>query len=179
MFMVLASSLALHSATYCSTVTLFCRQMSSCSLLQVTLCFVNMQSTPALTTAALELLAHFPSDKCKVPVERTYKLRSPRGGRSLRSPERNSTRGSDRSASLDLSNSRLQCAKMLAHASCWLQTVTHTLHAGASPPQPNTSVCLRTMWCYFVHKICKAVCCLSVSLWGVVTVLSVAFEVDN
>lgn len=58
-----------------------------------------MQSTPALITAATELLKRFPAEKCKIPVEVSYRLRSPRGGRGLRSPGRSAARGSDRSDS--------------------------------------------------------------------------------
>ena len=56
---------------------------------------VLVQSTPALTAAAHELLQRFPPKDCKTPVEVSHRLLSPRGGRGLRSPGR----ASDRSAS--------------------------------------------------------------------------------
>jgi len=59
-------------------------------------CFdVLVQTTPALTAAAHELLQRFPPKDCKTPVEVSHRLLSPRGGRGLRSPGR----ASDRSAS--------------------------------------------------------------------------------
>ena len=55
---------------------------------------VLVQSTPALTAAAHELLQRFPPKDCKTPVEVSHRLLSPRGSRGLRSPGR----ASDRSA---------------------------------------------------------------------------------
>ena len=59
---------------------------------------VLVQTIPALTAAAHELLQRFPPKDCKTPVEVSHRLLSPRGGRGLRSPGRTSDRSDSQAA---------------------------------------------------------------------------------
>ncbi len=65
---------------------------------------VLVQTIPALTAAAHELLQRFPPKDCKTPVEVSHRLLSPRGGRGLRSPGRTSDRSDSQAAACSQSH---------------------------------------------------------------------------
>lgn len=70
---------------------------------------VLVQTIPALTAAAHELLQRFPPKDCKTPVEVSHRLLSPRGGRSLRSPGRASDRSASQAAACSQSHWLYAC----------------------------------------------------------------------
>ena len=87
---------------------------------------VLVQTTPALTAAAHELLQRFPPKDCKTPVEVSHRLLSPRGGRGLRSPGRVSDRSASHAAACSQSQWLYACSMRSFHTyihACTMWTV--------------------------------------------------------